>query len=99
MDFLVNDDGEITLITLKGPMELQTIKAFQNKISEIEPSIRKNITLDMREVDYIDSTGISILIMLNKQQKGKGKALSIINASQRVKSLLELSSLSDLLSY
>ena len=80
-------------------MELQTIKAFQNKISEIEPSIRKDMILDMSDVDYIDSTGISILIMLNKQQREKGKTLTIRNASQRVKSLLELSSLSDLLRY
>jgi anti-sigma B factor antagonist len=99
MDFLVNNDGEQVLITIKGPMEMQTVKVFQNKIAEMETSIQKDMILDMGDVDYIDSTGISILIMLNKQQREKGKALTIRNASQRVKSLLELSSLSDLLRY
>ena len=99
MDFLINNDGEKIIITVKGPMEMQTIKAFQNKISEMESSIHKDMILDMDAVDYIDSTGISVLIMINKQLAEKGKSLTIRNPSQRVKNLLELSSLSDLLRY
>ncbi len=97
MDFTIREEGSIITITLQGPMELHSIKEFQNKVVELDTASPRDIVLDIKDVEYIDSTGISVLITLNRQQKKKGKSLKIMNASQRVANLLELSSLSDLL--
>lgn len=97
MDFTIREDSSTITITIIGPMELHSIKEFQNKVIELETAAPRDIVLDIKEVEYIDSTGISVLITLNRQQKKNGKSLKIINASQRVANLLELSSLSDLL--
>lgn len=97
MDFTMQEDASTITITIKGPMELHTIKEFQNKVIELDTAAPRDIVLDIRDVEYIDSTGISVLITLNRQQKKNGKSLKIMNASQRVANLLELSSLSELL--
>lgn len=97
MDFTIREDASTMTITISGPMELHSIKEFQNKIIELDSATPRDIVLDIKDVEYIDSTGISILITLNRQQKKHGKTLKILNASQRVTNLLELSSLSELL--
>ena len=97
MDYTVTEDASTLLIAINGPMELHTVKDLQNAIIELNTTVNKDVTIDLANVDYIDSTGISILIMLNRQQKQKGKALKIRNAASRVMNLLELSSLSELL--
>ncbi len=97
MEFTIKEDASTITITVRGPMELNSIKEFQNKVIELGTASPRNVILDIKEVEYIDSTGISVLITLNRQQKQNGKSLIIINASQRVANLLELSSLSDLL--
>jgi anti-sigma B factor antagonist len=97
MDFTVTEDASHLLLTINGPMELHTVKELQNKIIELNSAVNKDIIIDLSSVDYIDSTGISILIMLNRQQKQKGKGLKIRNATPRVSNLLDLSSLSELL--
>ena len=97
MEFTIKEDASTITITVRGPMELNSIKEFQNKIIELGAASPRNVILDIKEVEYIDSTGISVLITLNRQQKQNGKSLTITNASQRVANLLELSSLSDLL--
>ncbi len=97
MNFTIREDPSAIIITIEGSMELHSIKEFQNKVIELGTAAPRDIVLDIKDVDYIDSTGISVLITLNRQQKTNGKSLKILNASQRVANLLELSSLSDLL--
>jgi anti-sigma B factor antagonist len=97
MEFTIKEDASTITITVRGQMELNSIKEFQNKVIELGAASPRDIILDIKDVEYIDSTGISVLITLNRQQKQNGKSLTITNASQRVANLLELSSLSDLL--
>lgn len=97
MNFNITDDPSTLVITVNGPMELHSVKDLQAKIVELNATINKDVVIDLADVDYIDSTGISVLIMLHRQQKQKGKSLSIRNATPRVANLLDLSSLSELL--
>ncbi len=97
MDYTIRQDAATMTITINGPLELHSIKEFQKKVIELNSGEQKDIIIDLAGVDYIDSTGISVLIMLSRQQKEKGKLLKIDNPTQRVLSLLELSSLSELL--
>ena len=97
MNFNITEDNSTMIIKINGPMELHSVKDLQARIVEINASLDKNVEVDLADVDYIDSTGISVLIMLHRQQKQKGKSLSIKNATPRVSNLLDLSSLSELL--
>jgi len=46
-------------------------------------------------VEYIDSSGVGVLISLLKMQKKKGKTIKIKKVSSKVLNVLKLSSLSD----
>ena len=58
-------------------------------------STDKDIEIDLSEVDYIDSSGVGVLISLLKLQKKKEKELIIEKVSSKVLNVLKLSSLSD----
>ncbi len=55
----------------------------------------KDIELDLSSVEYIDSSGVGVLISLLKLQKKKGKSLKIRKVSTKVLNVLKLSSLSE----
>ena len=97
MEYDINETNDLLKISIVGAMEIQSIKDFQEKMKYIEITIDKDIEIDMSKVDYIDSTGISLLIIMFQKQNQKGKTLKIGNASQRVKDLLQLTSLTDIL--
>ncbi|MCX7677675.1 MAG: STAS domain-containing protein [Spirochaetes bacterium] len=97
MNYTIKEETSTITITIEGAMELRSIKEFQNKVTELASSKARDIVLDLKDVEYIDSTGISVLIALHRQQKQNGKSLRILNPTQRVASLLELSSLAELL--
>lgn len=55
------------------------------------------ILLDFEKVEYIDSSGIGMLISLYKQFQLKGGSLRIIKVNSKLKGLLEMVGLNKLL--
>ncbi len=95
MDIEIKDDENRVRIIVNGDIEMMTIKGFKQKLFEIGQNIDKDIELDLSNVDYIDSSGVGVLISLLKLQKKKDKKLTINKVSSKVLNVLKLSSLSD----
>ncbi len=95
MDIEVKDQEEKVSIVVNGDIEMMTIKSFKQKLFEIGQNVDKDIEIDLSNVDYIDSSGVGVLISLLKLQKKKDKTLSINKVSPKVLNVLKLSSLSD----
>ena|SRR5271157_1862987 len=95
MDIQINDEVDVVKITVQGDIEMMTIKNFKERLFEIGHNVDKNIEIDLSSVDYIDSSGVGVLISLLKLQKKKGKELFIKKVSPKVLNVLKLSSLSD----
>jgi anti-anti-sigma factor len=88
------NDAQVSVI-VNGDIEMMTIKDFKEKLLNLGQGTEKDIELDLANVEYIDSSGVGVLISLLKLQKKKGKVLRIRKASTKVLNVLKLSSLSD----
>jgi anti-sigma B factor antagonist len=95
MQIDVQESGDLVVITVQGDIEMMTIKTFKQTLFEIGQNIDKDIEIDLSNVDYIDSSGVGVLISLLKLQKKKGKSLRMDKVSSKVLNVLKLSSLSD----
>lgn len=95
MNIDINEGNELVNVTVKGDIEMMTIKDFKEKLLDIGQKIDKDIELDLSNVEYIDSSGVGVLISLLKIQKKKGKTIKIKKVSSKVLNVLKLSSLSD----
>jgi len=95
MDIDIQEQGDSVNIIVNGDIEMMTIKTFKQKLFEIGQNADKDIEIDLSNVDYIDSSGVGVLISLLKLQKKKGKTLKINKVSSKVLNVLKLSSLSD----
>ncbi len=95
MDIKIKEDADIISITINGIIEMANIRDFKDTLFEACQDAEKNIDIDLSNVNYIDSSGIALLITLLKDQKKKGKSLNIKKISIQVFNILKLSSLSD----
>ncbi len=87
-------DNQVNVV-VNGDIEMMTIKEFKEKLFDLGQNVDKDVELDLSNVDYIDSSGVGVLISLMKLQKKKGKNLKINKVSSQVMNVLQLSSLSD----
>ena len=95
MNIEVKENAQSVMVVISGDIEMVTIKDFKEKLLQLGQSTEKDVEIDLSNVEYIDSSGVGVLISLLKMQKKKGKDLKIEKVSFKVLSVLKLSSLAD----
>ncbi len=95
MKIEIKETDKTVHIIVNGDIEMMTIKDFKEKLFDIGQNQNKDVELDLSSVDYIDSSGVGVLISLMKLQKKKGKSFTIAKVSSQVMNVLQLSSLAD----
>ena len=84
-----------TVIYVSGEVDSANVEEFeQGLITETEGE--KKVVIDLTDFEYISSTGLRVLLMLQKKY-GQGDALSIRNVNDEVMDIFNVTGFSKLL--
>lgn len=95
MPFKFNKNSDQLVLTLSGDIDLEITPDVKNELSENLEDISK-FEIDGRQVNYIDSSGISILVIAMQNCKQKNIDFSISKASEELMRVIELAHLDKL---
>ena len=84
---------DIAILTLKGRLTLGESNLVRERISQLSAAGRNKVVVDLSGVDYIDSTGLGILVICFTSLKKQGGALKLVNPNKRNIELLLLTKL------
>ncbi|MEX0875480.1 MAG: STAS domain-containing protein [Actinomycetota bacterium] len=96
MDLRVNIVGESTsscTVHLNGTCDLATAPALREALAPITPPSVTEVMLDVSDVDFMDSTGLGIVLGLLRRLREGGGSLKMIGAHGSVRRLLEITEL------
>jgi len=82
-------------IVLKGPLDARTVVTFKSEIYKLQQGGRKRFILDMTEVKYVNSTGLSFLINLSESAGDGLQAVTLVGVQPKVKIVFDTMSVSD----
>jgi anti-anti-sigma factor len=86
--------GDITVLDLKGRLVLEDGDAvLRARINELLEHGRSKVVLNLKDVTYIDSCGVGVLIAKLVSMRNKGGDLRLLNLTERSRRLLEISQL------
>jgi anti-sigma B factor antagonist len=87
-----------TQVTLRcsGRLVSDTCEQFHNAVRELMPTT-KLLIIDMSEVNYLDSSALGTIIGLYLSSKRSGCQLKLVNLTPRVKELLSMTRLMEVL--
>lgn len=92
MDILCSENGQDLVVKLKGEIDHHFTMEFKGKIDErLKVGRVKNLTFDMEKIDFVDSSAIGFIIGRYKIVKKNDGKLEIINASHKVRRILDMS--------
>ena len=83
--------------TIKGRIDSINASALEHKLEEAIKDKEHNIILDMLYVEYLCSTGIRVILKTFKEAKEAGGKLGIESASERVRNVLGMVALDEML--
>ena len=69
---------------LVGRFDASQVAAAKEALS----SITTSGTLDLRELEYISSAGLGVLLMIQKRLGGSGEKLKLVNVNQHIRDIL-----------
>lgn len=77
-------------LQLAGELDAHTAPALQ---AALELATEPRVVVDMAAVEFVDSSGLRVLIQSHQQAEAAGRALVLAQPSESVRRLLEISGL------
>lgn len=85
-------------ISLPERFDFSSHKTFTDTYSKLlETTTNSTITVDFRQVVYLDSSALGMLILLNKRAKEKSCSVEIVNAKGNAKDILKIANFDKLM--
>ena len=95
MEIKKNRDEKNLIVTLIGRLDAVTAieldKDLSKEIADVE-----DLTIDLKQLDYIASAGLRILLKLKKRMDIQGK-MTVINVNHEVREVMDMTGFSNLL--
>ena len=86
--------GDTHRVAAVGELDIATVEALDRAVREIEDT-GQMIVLDLSGLDFIDSTGLRLVIDLNERYGGEADRLRVVAGSPAVERLLDIAGLRD----
>jgi anti-sigma B factor antagonist len=91
----VHNEDRATLITVSGELDLASSPALQEELDRVSSSESQLVIIDLRELDFMDSTGLSVLVRAHQRAEEQGRRLAIVKGPQQVQRLLSLTGVAE----
>ena len=89
----LNKENDKLIISLEGRLDTTTSPELESEYKKLD---EKNIVLDLKDLNYISSAGLRVLLTMQKEMNKKG-SLEIINVCDEVLDIFEVTGFNDIL--
>lgn len=85
----VEPRGKSALVRLAGEFDLSSKKEFVTRLSEVTSTRPEEVILDLRDVAFIDSTGLRLVLEAWNQSQRGGFDFAVLRGEGQVRRLLQ----------
>jgi anti-sigma B factor antagonist len=82
--------GEQAQLLLSGELDIATVGLFEQAVEAVLGAGLSELTIDMRALEFLDSSGLRQFIVLNDRARAEGWALALIRPPQPALSVFQI---------
>jgi anti-sigma B factor antagonist len=87
------------LVSLHGELDGANAKALDDEFIRVEATSASRIVLDLEELEFIDSTGLAVIVRADRRAKNDGHVLRVLQPQGQVGRRFELCGLDEVLAF
>jgi anti-anti-sigma factor len=91
----VRSESGTPLLAVSGELDLAAAPTLEQELARVRERGPELIIIDLRELEFMDSTGLSVLIRAHQDAQQSGYRLGIVNGSRQIRRLLTLTGVAD----
>ena len=99
LEITTGGDGHGSVLALNGELDISTAREFERRLGDLEGAGAPVIVLDLRDLQFMDSTGLRILVAADARARAAGRRLVLVRGTQNVQRLFEITRLADRLDF
>ena len=78
------------VLALSGELDLASSPVLEEELENAFSSDSKMVVIDLRDLEFMDSTGLSVLVQAHQQAQDAGRQLCLVKGRPQVQRLLTL---------
>ena len=97
LDIDTTIEGDVAVVHLRGELDVGSAPALRTTLQQLSGDVRR-VDIDASELEFVDSTGLGLLVALNRRiRESDGEGVRILAPHDRVLRVLSITSLDSLL--
>lgn len=88
---------ENILIQLKGRLDTSSSPELEDELLDNILPLKKPITFDLKELDYVSSAGLRVFLMAQKKVNANVSSMKFINVNEIIMEIFDTTGFSDIL--
>lgn len=90
MTLTVTKDGDKVTGFLAGRLDTAASQQFASDMEQLKAEADKHIVIDCKELEFISSSGLRLLLALRKETMTKGGDVTIVNIKPEIKQVFTI---------
>ena len=99
METIIEEKGKTAIVTLKGRLETTEAAEVQDKVSTLYEKDLERVIVECKDLEYIASSGLRILLSLLKGSMASGSKVTLRNVNDDIKNVFKLTGFIDLFDF
>jgi anti-sigma B factor antagonist len=91
----VRRNGAAAVVAVSGELDLASGPELEAQLDQLTGPDVQLVVIDLRGLDFMDSTGLSILVRAHQRLAGEGSEMGLVKGSQQVQRLLDLTGVAE----
>ena len=87
----VHETGDGVVVALAGELDYAATDSLEAELEKVEQAAPERLVLDLREVTFIDSSGLRLLLAADARAQDRGRRLELVRGPDVVQRVFEIS--------
>jgi anti-sigma B factor antagonist len=92
-------DGDLCTVELAGELDLSNAERFRGRLDAVRASGVARVVVDLRRLEFIDSSGLRILLRADQATGDGAAAISFVPAKGQVQRVMQVAGIDDELTF
>ena len=95
LDLVVRRRGDAAVIDLRGEIDSKAERALERAYTQATRAATSSVILNFARAEYMNSTGIALIVRLLSQARAEGVTLAACGLSDHYREIFEITRLAD----
>jgi anti-sigma B factor antagonist len=91
----VSQEDDRIVLSLDGELDMASASLLQRAVEDVELTAKPLLVLDLRRLEFIDSTGLRVILSTRKRCQERDQELAVTQGSQQVERLLSVTGMAE----